>query len=356
MFFGKGSTMPIVSVVIPVAPYNDEKYKQELSEAIQSVFDQTFSDYEIVLVDNNVTKEVKTILANYAQTYPEKIRVVNEPTQGNPSARNAGIMNANGEYIALLDSDDCMYPDRLQRQYDFLNQNKTYSMIASWVDWISPDGNDVVEKGSSIKPEVWAKYIWGHTSKYKASPYREPRPSTFFFRKSVAIDIGLFDVRYSPNWLEDSDFLLRMYEHGPINILEKPLVAYRMHSQEKSRQRNLNLVEIVHREYFFNDLKRKYFDKNDFKTREGFFKLQSRWLREAGEKFFAYDKGIDIGKTLTRKAFYSRPLDFKNATNFIRSFLPRNLQPKPFNILERIPGELPAYCKEVDCKNLFSLD
>jgi glycosyltransferase involved in cell wall biosynthesis len=356
MCFGKGPTMPIVSVVIPVAPYNDEKYKQELSEAIQSVFKQTYTDYEIVLVDNNATKEVKTILDKYASMYSEKIRVVNEPTQGNPSARNAGIMNAKGEYIALLDSDDCMYPDRLQRQYDVSSQNKTYSMVASWVDWISPEGNEIVEKGSDIKPEVWAKYLWGHTLKYQKDPYKEPRPSTFFFRKKIAIEVGLFDVRYSPNWLEDSDFLLRMYEYGPIRIIEKPLVAYRMHSQEKSRKRNLNLVEVIHREYFFKDLKRKYFDKNDVKTRGGFFKLQSRWLREAGEKFFAYDKGIDIGKSLTRKAFYSRPLDFKNAINFFRSFLPRNSQPKPFNISERIPGELPEYCKEVDCKNLFSLD
>lgn len=346
----------MVSVVIPVAPYDDEKYKHELSEAINSVFNQTFTDYEIVLVDNNATKEVKAILDDYAQSYPENIRVVKEEIPGNPSARNAGIKEAKGEYIALLDSDDCMYPDRLQIQHDALNQNTNFSMVASWVNWISPEGNDVLEKGSNIKPEVWAKYIWGHTPRYKTNPYREPRPSTFFFRKSIAIEIGLFDVRYSPNWLEDSDFLLRMYEYGPINILEKPLVAYRMHSKEKSRQRNLNLVEVIHREYFFNDLKRKYFDKKDARSREGFKKLQARWLREAGEKFFAYDQGIDIGKALTRNAFYSRPFDLKNANNFIRSFMPRSFQPKPFNIEKRIPGNLPPYCNDVDCKNLFSLE
>jgi len=346
----------MVSVVIPVAPYNDEKYKNELSEAINSVFSQTFSDYEIVLVDNNATQEVKKILDGYAQSYPEKVRVVVESTPGNPSARNTGIMKASGEYIALLDSDDSMYPDRLKTQYAVLNQGKNFSMVASWVDWVSPEGNDILERGGNIKPEVWAKYIWGHTPMYKANPYREPRPSTFFFRKTVAIEIGLFDVRYSPNWLEDTDFILRMHEFGPIKIIEKSLVGYRMHSQEKSRQRNLNLVEVIHREYFFNDLKRKYFDRNDAKSREGFKKLQSRWLREAGEKFFAYDKGIDIGKALTRKAFNSRPIDFKNANNFIRSFMPRNFHPKPFNIDERIPGELPACCRDVDCKNLFSLD
>jgi glycosyltransferase involved in cell wall biosynthesis len=105
---------PFVSVIIPF--YNNEEYAER---AIESVLQQTFKNYELILVDNNSTDGTWDILNNYRDKYPDMIRVFKEPKQGCPAARNKGLQEARGEWIQILDSDDEILPEKLEHQVPF---------------------------------------------------------------------------------------------------------------------------------------------------------------------------------------------------------------------------------------------
>ena len=91
-----------------------------MAEAVESVLAQTETDWELILVDNNASEETKEVISKYARLFPEKIRSVLEIDQGVCSARNRGIKESKGRYIALLDDDDIMYPERLALQKEVL--------------------------------------------------------------------------------------------------------------------------------------------------------------------------------------------------------------------------------------------
>jgi glycosyltransferase involved in cell wall biosynthesis len=95
----------LVSIVIPVYKNNTI-----ISETIESCLNQTIKEYEILLVNNNASAETLAAVNFFATQFPGKIRVISESCQGACSARNRGIIESKGEYVALLDDDDMMYP------------------------------------------------------------------------------------------------------------------------------------------------------------------------------------------------------------------------------------------------------
>ena len=118
MIAGMNDLTPSISVVIPCF-----RAGALLSEAVESVLAQTETDWELILVDNNASDETKEVISRFVRKYPDKIRSVLEPEQGSSSARNRGILEAQGPLVAFLDDDDRMYPDRLLLQKEaLLNQ------------------------------------------------------------------------------------------------------------------------------------------------------------------------------------------------------------------------------------------
>src|SRR5438132_1599837 len=109
-----GITPLCVSVVIPV--YNGERY---LADAIQSVRDQTYQNFEVIVVDDGSTDGS----ADVAQRFGEAIRYVHQANGGVCKARNAGIAAARGAYIAFLDQDDLWLPDKLAAQVTYLDSH-----------------------------------------------------------------------------------------------------------------------------------------------------------------------------------------------------------------------------------------
>lgn len=106
---------PFFSILIPV--YNVEKY---LAECLDSVLAQTFSDYEIILVDDGSTDSSGQICNDYRARYPDRIRVLHKENQGQISARSAGLGLAAGKYICFLDSDDYWVSNTLDRLHEIL--------------------------------------------------------------------------------------------------------------------------------------------------------------------------------------------------------------------------------------------
>ncbi len=114
--------MPTVSVIIPT--YNRRAYVQE---AIDSVLAQTYTDYEIIVIDDGSTDGTGEALR---ERYGDKIIYEWQENQGLSAARNRGIESSRGQYIALLDSDDLWMPEKLERQVACLSQHPEVAMVA----------------------------------------------------------------------------------------------------------------------------------------------------------------------------------------------------------------------------------
>ena len=127
---------PLVSVLMPV--FNAEKY---LREAIESILNQTFADFEFLILNDGSTDGSKEIILSYADT---RIRYVeNESNLGLIETLNKGIALCKGKYIARMDSDDISLPDRLRRQYRFMEKYPNIGVCGTWAKVIG--AGNVVE-------------------------------------------------------------------------------------------------------------------------------------------------------------------------------------------------------------------
>ena len=109
-----GTNNPFVSVVIPV--FNAQRF---LRAAIVSVLEQSFKNFEMILVDDGSTDESLAIMQNLQET-DNRIRIISQNNGGLPTALNAGIAASRSDLIARMDGDDIMLPERLEKQIRFL--------------------------------------------------------------------------------------------------------------------------------------------------------------------------------------------------------------------------------------------
>jgi len=109
----------IVTVIIPA--YNSSK---TVSNALSSVINQEGDfNLEVIVIDDGSTDHTAQIVLNYSEKYPGLIKLVSQKNQGVACARNQGLKHATGDFIAFLDSDDCWYPNKLQKQLHILKNN-----------------------------------------------------------------------------------------------------------------------------------------------------------------------------------------------------------------------------------------
>jgi len=222
--------MPEVSVIIPV--YNGEKY---LSEAIESVIAQTYSDWEIIAVNDGSTDASLEILRNYEQQLPSKMHVINQENYGISIARNRAIARAKGEYIAFLDCDDLWLPEKLEKQVEFFDSNKEPGLIYSDCYVIDGDGN--------VKENTYTE----RTKPFRGNLFHELLYNNFIptstatSRREVLDKVGLFNPRFRVS--QDYDLWLRIAETYPVDFIDKPLAKYRFRHEGISRNVELMVNE-----------------------------------------------------------------------------------------------------------------
>ena len=138
--------MADINVIMP--SYNTAQY---IGKSIQSVIDQTYKNWELIIVDDLSSDNTKNIVLSYQDS---RIRFIENKSKNISKALNIGILNSKGQYIARMDSDDIALPDRLKKQYEFLEKNKHISILGSNVIEISENG-DFLKKSSFIrKPTI----------------------------------------------------------------------------------------------------------------------------------------------------------------------------------------------------------
>ena len=129
----KDEQAPLVSIVLPV--YNGEKY---LAESLDSLFAQTYQNWELVIINDGSTDGTENLILNYQD---KRIRYLsNDGNKGIIFSLNRGIEESNGKYIARLDADDIALPTRIEKQVEFLSENPEFAMCGSYFQTIDSNG------------------------------------------------------------------------------------------------------------------------------------------------------------------------------------------------------------------------
>lgn len=141
--------MPRVSIIIPT--YNRAT---SIGRTIQSVLNQSYSDFEVIIVDDNSSDNIQEILSDYDDSRIKYIK--HQINRGAPAARNTGIENAKGEFFALLDDDDEWFPQKLEKQIEvFDSMGKNVGMVYSGYEIASNEGKIVKELFPGLKGDLF---------------------------------------------------------------------------------------------------------------------------------------------------------------------------------------------------------
>lgn len=210
----------LISVVLPV--WNQEM--GHLKKCIDSILFQTYSELELIIVYKK-SNESDTDFYNLIEQYSDKrIKIINDKNKGLPHARNDGITNSEGEFVAVMDGDDFCELNRFERQLDFKRKHN-YNLVGSWVHWVSNDGKLIAE---SVTPST-------HHDIRKKIMYRCPiyHPTVLMDRQMLD-DIGMYNTRFVVG--EDYELYLKAISKGyKVGIVPEFLVNMRLTPDSVSR-------------------------------------------------------------------------------------------------------------------------
>jgi glycosyltransferase involved in cell wall biosynthesis len=209
--------MKTISVIIPA--YNYARY---LSEAIDSVFAQTYPALEVIVVDDGSTDETPAVLAAYG----DRIRAIRLQNQGVSAARNTGISAARGEYVAFLDADDLWQPAKLEAQMARFDANPNFGLVYCGAESFDAEGQTLHILRDGIEGRVAINIL-------RHEPVIAAPGSNMIAPRRVAEEIGGFDTRMTGS--EDWDFSYRVAARYEIGFAGEALVRYRIHGSGAHR-------------------------------------------------------------------------------------------------------------------------
>ncbi len=223
--------MPKVSIIISV--YNGEKY---IKESINSVLSQTFTDFELIIVNDGSTDNTRSVISSASD---KRITLIdNEYNEGIFVSRNRAILRANGEYIAILDGDDVCMPDRIARQYNTLNTNKDIGFLGSHAIKIGPHGQLM---GYMSYPPKTTQEARRCISQLNLNPIIDP---TSMFRKDIFISHGGYSL-HLPHSM-DYELWCRLLNHNvKMTNIQTPLLKYRVHDKSISTNKHDEMQEAA---------------------------------------------------------------------------------------------------------------
>ena len=223
-----------VSVIVPI--FNAGSY---LEECIASVLGQSFTDWELLLVDDASTDGSEAVARAHAQRHPDRIRYLEHPGRANrgvSASRNLGLTHARGEYVAFLDADDVWLPTKLEEQTEYLQTHDRVLMVYGrawyWYAWTGrpEDAASDDELGMGLgdgllqPPALVTALVEGRA--------RAPLVSDALLRADAIHDVGGFPEEMSI--YEDRVFFVRVALAGPVYVAEKCWVKYRQHPASSS--------------------------------------------------------------------------------------------------------------------------
>lgn len=230
-------TSPSLSVIIPV--YNAQMF---IAEAIQSILNQSFNDFELIIIDDGSTDNSRQIIQSFNDKRINYFK--NDANKGIVYTRNRGISESKGEFIGMLDADDVAAPDKFKIQIDFLKKNKEFGMVGSWVKFIDENGNKLNGKWKlPASPEtIPSWFLFKNYFLQSAVLYRKNCFNNLSFTKG-------FDI------LEDYLIWYQILKKFKARNLPKYLINYRIHKggvtkkhDDERRDKEKKVFEIMFRD------------------------------------------------------------------------------------------------------------
>ncbi|MFH2141736.1 MAG: glycosyltransferase [Bacteroidota bacterium] len=240
----------MVSVIIPV--YNGEKY---ISETIQSVISQTYTDWELIVVNDGSTDNTLKIVEQYCQK-DKRIKLIDKINEGVSVARNTGYLSSKGDFLAFLDADDKWHEKNLSKKIEFLKTNSEIGLIHADMQFIDESSNIKRECYSGKEGNILKSLLlWDGTN--------IPSPSSILVRREVIQIVGLFDTDLST--AADQEFFFRVASKYKIARIPRVLGFYRFHST--NMHKNIALMEKDHHLAFIKAKNNKLFHSFWFQRR-----------------------------------------------------------------------------------------
>jgi len=295
---------PKVSIIIPT--YNMGHY---ITTAIESIFFQIYKNYEIIVVDDGSTDNTEEILSQYGN----KIRIISQNHKGLACARNLGIRNSRGEYIALLDADDAWLPNRLLKQVPILDNKPRIGLVHSNLIEIDDNGNTL---GISSQTKRLTTNSIALNLLFRSQHILCP---TVLLRKKCLQDVGVFDENLSWFGVEDRDLWIRIAMHWKIEYINIPLALYRIRHDAMSK----NIKKMMKARYYIV----KKYTKNLF----GFSLLRQRMLSAIHLELadgLAWRGNPDKSLQEYFKAIKLFPFNIIIYVNFLKAFIKTFLKEK----------------------------
>lgn len=219
---------PLVSVIM--AACNAEKY---IDEAILSIKNQTYTNWELIIIDDKSNDRTSLIIGNYSKE-DKRIKIVrNIIREGQALARNKGVATSNGKYIAILDSDDIALSSRLAIQVEFMENNMDVSLVGSHVELINSNGNKIRIKA---KP---CDTLSIHFCLILQSQFIH---SSVMIRRDAFEWAGGYDNDYL--YAEDYDLWSRLCDRYTLINIDKVLTKFRVHEESVTAVKNSQKVQI----------------------------------------------------------------------------------------------------------------
>lgn len=201
--------IPAISVLMPA--YNAEKY---ISEAIGSILDQTFKDFEFIIVDDASTDGTWNIIKKFAAIDNRIIAIQNERNLKICQTLNRGIEIARGKYILRMDADDWSFPDRIQKQYEYMVSHNEIVISGGTMFVCDEKLNPISKRTYSQHDKELKKSI------LRYSPFSHP---TVIIKTKIVKKVGGYNMLYA----EDIELYLKLGQYGKFGNIIEPLIKYR---------------------------------------------------------------------------------------------------------------------------------
>ncbi len=291
--------------------YNAGKY---IGEAIASVLEQTFADFELLIIDDGSFDDTLAIIRGFTDP---RIRLITQENKGISDALNMGLQEARGCYIARFDADDVCFPDRLARQVVYLDGHPTYLVIGSDAEYIAANGEHLFDFTCA-----------GHSHRelldnlYKTCPFIH---SAVMYRKDAILRAG----GYCKDAHNFEDYLLwvKLVRNGKCLNLSEPLIKVRINPDSVT-------IDEQWRGKRFRHLKQQIIRRGSITKEEGdellaiikrqeIYKIKNgAYHALCGKKFLADNYRPAKARWHVTRAIHSNPLRLDNYAMFAVSFLP----------------------------------
>ena len=230
---------PVISVLI--SAYNAERFIQQ---CVQSILDQSFTDFELIITDDGSTDDTLSILKEFDDP---RIHLVQQENKGLTHTLNDMLEKAKGEYIARQDADDYSSPDRFQKEVEFLENNPSIALVGTWALQIDDENREIYRFTPEVSSLALSQLL------VEENPFVH---GSWLVRKSAMLSLGGYRNEFQCS--QDYDFLLRMKEGYKVSNLPE-LLYYKRHTE------GMISVQNVSRQRWFAELaQRCWRERADF--------------------------------------------------------------------------------------------